>query len=436
VKTTGTATTTARGLSPVRSVLPSGTVVIVQETSTTPAVTINATLKAGGLYEPTDRVGVAYMTGRVLDRGTEQRSADVISEELDDRGVTIRVTTSRHTMVVTCTCLSEDFDAVLALVLDVIRRPVFPEEEFVRRRAECLTSLRQDEDNPSVRAVESLFELLYGAGHPYGRPSKGTVESVAAMTRADLAAFHALRFHPDALTLAIVGDVTREHAIGRTALELDGWSGSAPPDIDVPSPASDGHRIRRDIAMPGKAQADIAYGFVAIRRADPRYDAYWVMNNIFGQFALGGRLGDNIRERQGMAYYAFSAFDPSIGEGPLIVRAGVDPGNVERALEAIDLEVRSLGSNGATADELAQTQQYLIGSIPRMLETNSGIASFLQQEELFNLGLDYDRRLAGLLRSVTLEQVRAAAADVLHPERARLVVAGPPPGETAPLSDQ
>ena len=134
------------------------------------------------------------------------------------------------------------------------------------------------------------------------------------------------------------------------------------------------------------------------------------MNNILGQFGLGGRLAENIRERQGMAYYAFSSFDPSLGPGPLVIRAGVDPANVERAIAAIDAEVGALGRDGATERELPETRQFLIGSIPRMLETNQSIATFLQTAEFFGLGLDYDRRLPALLQAVTLEDVNAAAA--------------------------
>jgi zinc protease len=422
-------TAAARGLSPVRTVLTSGAVVIVQETSTTPAVTINATVRAGGVHEPSDRPGLAYLLGRVVDRGTESRSADVLAEELDDRGVSLRVTTSRHATMVGCTCLSEDFDGVLAIVLDIVRRPLFPEHEFAKRQVECLSAIRQDEDNPSVRAVEALFELLYGATHPYGRRAKGSLDSARRLTRQDLQAFHATRFHPAALSLAVVGHVTPGHALARAEIELDGWSGSAGSAIDEPSlappPAALARRQQR-IDLPGKSQSEIAYGFTAISRLDPRYDAYYVMNNVLGQFGLGGRLADNIRERQGMAYYAFSAFDPSVGIGPLIVRAGVDPDNVDRALEAIDHEVRAMGTDGVTAEELAQTKQFLIGSIPRTFETNSGIASFLQSEEQFGLGLDYDRRLADDVRAVTLEQVREAAAALLHPDRAAVAVAGPP----------
>ena len=419
-------TAAVRGLSPVRTVLASGAVAIVQETSTTPAVTINATVRAGGVHEPSDRPGLAYLLGRVLDRGTESRSADVLAEELDDRGVSLRVTTSRHATVVGCTCLSEDFDRVLAIVLDIVRRPLFPEHEFAKRQVECLSAIRQDEDNPSVRAVEALFELLYGATHPYGRRAKGSLESVQRITRQDLQAFHARRFHPAALSLAVVGHVTPGHALARAEIELDGWSGSPLDEPSLPPPPAALARRQLRIDLPGKSQSEIAYGFTAISRLDPRYDAYFVMNNILGQFGLGGRLADNIRERQGMAYYAFSAFDPSVGIGPLIVRAGVDPDNVTRALDAIDHEVRVMGTDGATAEELAQTKQFLIGSIPRTLETNSGIASFLQSEEQFGLGLDYDRRLADDIRAVTLEQVREAAAELLHPDRAAVAVAGPP----------
>jgi zinc protease len=419
--------TLARGLAPVRSVLDNGAVVIVQETSTTPAVTINATVRAGGVHESADLQGLAFLTGLVLDRGTENRTAGAIAEELDDRGVALRVATSRHITTVSCTCLSEDFEDVLPVALDVVGHANFPEEELAKRRAECVTSLRQDEDSPATRAVESLLELLYGAEHPYGRRAKGTFESIERITRGDLGSFHAERFRPPALSLAIVGQVSPQHALARAARELDGWTGAAPQEPELPAAPPEAGRRSRVIPLAGKSQTDIAYGFTAVRRLDPRYYAYWVMNNILGQFGLGGRLADNIRERQGMAYYAFSAFDASVGAGPLIVRAGVDPGNVDRALAAIDFEIARMGAEGPTPAELAETQQYLIGSIPRTLETNAGIASFLQTEEQFGLGLDFDQRLPHLLRAVTLEDVRAAAAEVLHPDRAAVAIAGPRP---------
>jgi zinc protease len=418
-------TTVAAGLSPVRVTLDNGAVVIVQETSAIPAVSLNATFLAGGVYEPDALTGLAYLTGRVIDRGTERRTGDEIAGELDQRGVSLRVGTTRHTMTLSCTCLAEDFEDVLAIVMDVARRPTFPEEELAKRRAESITALRQDEDNPAVRAVETLSELLYGAGHPYGRRAKGSIETLERIDRQAIAGFHARCIRPAVLSLAVVGDVETTRAIDFAAIEIEGWTGAPAGPIAVPPAAARPVRRVRTIPMPGKVQTDIAYGFTTIRRLDPRYYSYWMMNNILGQFGLGGRLADNIRERQGMAYYAFSSFDPTVGEGPLVVRAGVDPKNVQRAIEAIDTEVRQLGERGPTALEVEETRAYLIGSIPRLLETNYSIAGFLQSCEQFGLGLDYDRRLPALLEPVTMDEIRLAAAEVLRPERAAIAIAGP-----------
>jgi zinc protease len=416
-----------RGLAPVRETLDSGAVVIVQETSATPAVAINATFRAGSLHEPEHLSGLAYLMGRVIDRGTELRSADVIAEELDERGVSLRVGSTRHTMTLSCTCLAEDFQEILAIVVDVARRPTFPEEELAKRRAEAITAVRQDDDNPAVRAVETLSQMLYGAAHPYGRKAKGTSASLERIDRDAVAGFHGRFIRPSALSLVIVGDVDAPEVFEAAAAELHGWRRSDVLPGVVPTPPAGAGRRIASIAMPGKPQSDIAYGFTTISRLDPRYYSYWMMNNILGQFGLGGRLADNIRERQGMAYYAYSSFDATFAESPLVIRAGVDPKNVERALMAIDAEVQQLGADGPTPTEVEETRQFLVGSIPRMLETNYSIAGFLQTCEQYGLGLDYDQRLPALLKGVALDDIRAAAAEVLHPARAAVSIAGPEP---------
>jgi zinc protease len=149
------------------------------------------------------------------------------------------------------------------------------------------------------------------------------------------------------------------------------------------------------------------------------------MNNVFGQYALGGRLGDSIRERQGMAYYCFSALDANKVAGPLMIRAGVDPANVDRAVASIDAEVDRMAAEGPTEKELKESKQFLIGSMPRTLETNSGIATFLQTVEFFDLGLDYDLRLPGLIDAITRDEAHAAAARLLASSKASVVIAGP-----------
>ena len=417
------------GLSPARHALDNGAVVIAQKTTATPAVSINATFLVGSLHDPVDLSGLAYLTGRIIDRGTARRTAEAIAEALDERGVSLRIGTTRHTMAFSATCLTDDFDDVLDLLIEVARYPVFPDFELAKRRAESITVLRQDADNPGVRAVETLSELLYGSAHPYGRRAKGSVDSLERIDRESIARFHSQHIRPAVLSLAIVGDVPPARAIDRAAELIGDWKGVPAEAIVVPPPAGNGARQLREIQLPGKSQSDIAYGFTTIRRLDPRYYAYWLLNNILGQFGLGGRLADNIRERQGMAYYAFSAFDATVGESPLVVRAGVDPNNVRRTLDAIDAEVRDLGLHGPTSVEMEESRAYLVGSIPRLLESNHSIAGFLQNCEQFGLGLDFDRRLPGILEAVTIDDVAAAAAEVLNPEHAAIAIAGPPTSE-------
>ena len=186
------------------------------------------------------------------------------------------------------------------------RRPPadLPEADIEKRKAEAITAIRQDEDNPAVRAVETFFELLYGANHPYGRRAKGTPESIERIDRPAMAAFHAAYVQPATLSLAVVGDVALEDVLSRASREMKDWRGLAAPVATVPPPPPATGRRQRVVAMPGKSQTDVAYGFATITRLDPRYYAYWMMNNVLGQFGLGGRLAENIRERQGMAYYA------------------------------------------------------------------------------------------------------------------------------------
>ena len=123
--------------------------------------------------------------------------------------------------------------------------------------------------------------------------------------------------------------------------------------------------------------------------------------------------------------------DANVVPGPLLIRAGVNPGNVDRALASIDEEITRMAAEGPTDRELAESRQYLIGSLPRRLETNIGIATFLQMVEFFNLGMDYDVRVPELLAKVTREDVHAAARAVLDPAKAAVVIAGPYDGAAA-----
>jgi zinc protease len=416
---------TPPGLDPIRTSLDNGVVVIAKQTRKTPAVTLNLAMRAGAICDPLDAPGATNLLARVIDRGTTSRSAAEIADEIDSRGISLTIAVTRHVFSIVGSCLVEDFESVFALLGDILMAPTIPESELVTRKGEVITAIRQDDDNPAVRAVEQLMELLYGDTHPYGRRLKGSVQSVEATTRDRLLRLHAQRFAPGELAAVVVGDVESAHVLEVAGRIFGGWRNAQPPPVPLPRVPPAAERRRIVLPMMNKAQADIAYGFTTIPRADPRYYAYWLMNNALGQYALGGRLGDSIRERQGMAYYVSSSFDGNVVEGPLVIRAGVGRANVDRAIASIDEELSRLRLDGLTPKELSESRQFLVGAMPRSLETNAGIANFLQTAEFFDLGLDYDRRVPGLLGSVTLDDVNQEARGAVDPSRATIVVAGP-----------
>ena len=420
------------GLNPTRHVLDNGVTVIAKANHTTPAVSLLIGVRTGAYADPIDREGTAALCARVLDRGTVTRPADVIADDLDGRGASLSVVTGRHQMAISATCLSDDFGAVLALASDVARHPAFDDAEVKTRRADLISSIRQDEDNPAPMAVDAFARALYGS-HPYARKVRGSVASVESIRRQDLVRFYQKGFQPHAVTVVVVGDVEEDAAVAAIAKAMGDWStgGDKPVGLSVPDAAlvpdavAPAERQLVTVSMMNKAQADLAYGFVGIRRAHPDYTAFSVMNNALGQYAIGGRLGDSIRERQGMAYYVFSSLDASLGEGPFTIRAGVSADNVERAIASIDAELTAVLQSGFTLQEIDESKSYLVGSLPRQLETNAAIASFLLNADFFDLGLDYDARLPGLIQSVSLDAANAAARQLLAPSRATIAVAGP-----------
>lgn len=416
------------GLNPKRVVLDNGVTVIAKANHTNPTVSTLVGVKTGAYADPPDRDGTAALCARVLDRGTVTRSPDQIADDLDGRGASLSVIAGRHQMALAATCLADDFSAVLALVADVARHPRFADSEIATRRETLITSIRQEEDNPASVAADAFMKALYG-DHPYGRKVRGSVAGVEAVRRQDLVRFHQKGFEPNNITVIIVGDIEEAAAVAAVTKVFGDWAPSAKqaPAIVVPDAPVVKARSQVSVPMAGKSQADVVYGFTGIRRADPDYTAMSVMNNALGQYAIGGRLGDSIREKQGMAYYVYSSLDATFGQGPFSIRAGVSAANIEKTIASIDAELKSIIDTGFTAQEIDESKSYMIGAMPRQLETNAAIASFLLSIDTFGLGLDYDQRLPDLIAAVTRDSANAAAKRLLDPARAVVAVAGPIP---------
>ncbi|HEX3722641.1 MAG TPA: insulinase family protein, partial [Nitrolancea sp.] len=356
---------------------------------TSDAIVIDIRIPAGAIADGA-LPGLAAFTGRMLSRGSAQRTFAELNEELDSLGAAIGVGAGREYVDVTGKSLKEDAPRLVELIADLLLHPTFPEDELERVRDQSLNGLKQALNDTRSVAGQDLRELLYPEGHPYRHRAVGTDETLRSITRADLVRFHHDRFRPDQTIVAVAGGLAVEEASGLIEQALGAWSaeGAAPsieiPDVDAPATV-----VRRDSTVPGKTQADIAIGLPTMVRSDPNYEALRVANLILGRLGLMGRLGASVRERQGMAYYASSSMGAGLGKGVWTAYAGVDPANIDRALESILEEINKIRDEPVTDEELADSKSYLIGSLPLGMESSDSIADSALDIAFYDLGLDY-----------------------------------------------
>jgi len=408
-----------------RHVMSNGMVALIQRNPNSPSVSVRGDVAVGAANEPPEKNGLAVFTGAALIRGTAQRTFQQIVAETEALGATVNAGGGMHSSGFGGRALTEDFSLIIGILADMLRRPTFPAQEVERLRGQFLMSLRESEQETRTQASRVARALLFPPEHPYSRLTSGRIETVKSLTRDDLIAFQQ-QYHPALTTIAIVGDVEPPAVIEALEQVFGSWEVSgAPPSRQLPSPPPLVGILRRDITMPSKVQSDVIWGVHGLSRTDPDYYIASVANMILGRIGLGGRLGDNVRERQGLAYSCGSSLDADVGAGPWAALAGVNPANVERAIEAIVHEIAMFRANGPTAEELNDARDFMTGSLALGLETNDGIAGTLLGIERYGLGLDYIARYPSIIRDISAEQIVDVARKYLSTEHYIVVVAGP-----------
>ena len=412
-------------LAPQRHVLPNGIVVLLQRNPSSPTVSIQGEIGLGQIHEPIEKNGLAVFTAAALIRGTENRTFHEITDTTEERGCSVSAGAGRHTTAFGGKALSEDAGLILEILADMLRRPTFPDVEIERLRTQFVTSLRQQEQDTRSMAGRAVREMLYPAEHPYHRQPSGSLQTVPDITREDMAAFAKL-YHPANTVLAVVGDIEPAAILA----EITRWFGDwvvegEPPAAVVPAVQPPASAQRRDVVVAGKTQSDIIWAVPGLARSDPQYYAAMLGNLVLGQLGLMGRLGENVRDKQGLAYYATSRLDADLSAGPWLVAAGVNPANIDRALGGIHEEIDHLLAEGVTEEERSDAVAYLTGSLAIGLEANSGIAGTLIGIERYGLGLDYVQRYPSIIGAITLDEIKAAVRQHLDTSRYVVGIAGP-----------
>lgn len=408
-----------------RRELPNGIVVLARENFASPSIVLAGNLPVGSISEPRQVAGLADLAASALMRGTMERSFDDIYQTIESIGASLYTGAGRHHTSFRGKALAEDLEVLLRLLNEVLRSPSFPKKEIEQLKAEKLTGLAlRDQDTGSV--ADMTFDALAYRGHPYSQASDGYPDSVSELTSTDLRRFHRDHFGPRGMILAVVGGIKSKVALDKVEAVLGDWTNDrATPAAEAPDPRPLKKFTRKDVPVAGKTQVDLVMGVPGPRRSDPEFMPAVLGNSVLGRFGLQGRIGDRVRAQEGLAYYSYSSVTGGTGPGPWKVRAGVNPANVDRAVDLIREEIRRFSTEKISRGELTDNQANFIGRLPLQLESNDGVASGLVYIERHALGLDYYQRYAERIQAITTTAILDAAQRYLDPDRLAAAVAGP-----------
>jgi len=419
-----------------RHVLGNGLVAIVRPNRATRSIALRLMLRAGSAFDPKGAAGTAHLAARILDRGAGGIPGSRLAEEFDALGVSYDARARLDSLDLTIRCLSRHLPFALERLHLLASAPDFPEAEVEGERARIQTEIAEREQDTAAQADDLLSGGLFPSGHPYREPLPGTRTSVAALAHEALTAFHRERCGPDGAVLGLAGDFDEREAVERIRRVFEAWGKAArrsgtPSDGKTPRPAlprapapAAASILRKPIE--GKTQADVAWGFTPqIERLAPDLQAVMVMNTVLGDFGMGGRIGRSVREEAGLAYHASSYVWCGLTAGPLVVRAGVAPEGLKKAIALMRRTVREFLRRGPLPRELQDAKQALAAAIPRRFETNLGAAALLADSEFQGLGFDFADRAPALIARVDRGAAHEAARKYVTPDRSVLVVTGP-----------
>jgi len=414
---------------PVSVTLSNGMVVVVQENRSNPTVVINGSLKAGSMFDPASKYGLAEITDSLLMKGTTKRTADDIGAAKDFAGMGLQMSAEPEKATFAGNSLTKDFDLMLDLLSDTLRNPVFPDKELEKLRQRRLSGIKELEENPSEMAAIAFYGSIFPKGHPYYKASVDELlTATSAITRDDVENFYKSHYGPQSIILVVVGDVDANEAILKIKKYFEDWQPTGPiVKVDIPDVPLQTSIVKRVVEMPDKSEVDAYLGFPGLKRTDSDFYAAYVMNFILGGDPLGSRLGISIRDNMGLTYNVYSmfdVFDAGLGAGPWFAWMGTNPANMDKATKALVDQIKLMHDKGATKQELKEAVDFLTGYFPVRLETNAAMAHYLHYAMFNNLGLDYIRNYQKIYRAVTLAQVNAAAKKYLHPDKYTLAIAG------------
>ncbi|MBK1699194.1 M16 family metallopeptidase [Rhodovibrio salinarum] len=396
------------------------------EDHSNPILSLRMAFRGGAALDPEDKPGLANLVASTIDEGAGEMSSQDFQQALSQKAIKLSFDASLDAFYGSLKTLSENRARAFELMALALTQPRFDAEPVQRIKSQIQASLARRSQDPRSVANLTLDKLMF-PDHPYGQPTSGTQASLQRITRQDLHDFVETRFARDRLMVGVVGDITPEELkplLDRAFADLPETTGDVPQVTDV-APKGAGETVVVEKSVP---QSWVVLGHDGIARDDPDYYAASLVNYVLGGGQFASRLFTEVREKRGLVYSVYSYLHPL--DHASVMGGGLGTGNasVGKALEVVRQEWRRMAEEGPTQEELADAKTYMTGSFPLRLSSTSNIASILVAMQQENLGMDYMDKRKQLIESVTLDQAKRVAGELLHPDDLAVVVVGQPEG--------
>jgi len=411
-----------------RHKLTNGMPVVIASRPGVPVARVSVLFDAGYAADQGRKPGTASFTMGLLDEGTQRLGALAIATRAESLGADLSAGSSLDTSYGAISALTENLDASIGLLADVLRNPTFPAGEIERVRKEWLASIAREKTSPDAIASRLLPPLIYGPGHPYAIPftGSGTEASIAALARDDLVAFHRDWIRPDNATLIVVGDATPAAVLPMLEKHFGNWQAPAAAKPAKPLPAAAAVTAPRVFLVdkPGAIQSNILVGLATPPTGAPNSLEMDTMNEVLGG-TFTSRVNMNLREDKHWSYGARSSLADARGQRPWLLSAPVQTDKTVESMREIQREVQEfIGPRPATSDEVTRIRNRDVRELSGRYETNAAVAGAIAEMIIFGRPDDYVRTLKDRIEAQTDDGVRAAAREALDPARLTWVVIG------------
>ncbi len=402
--------------------LQNGLQVLFLERRNLPVVSTNILVMSGSERNPSAIPGLASFTAGMLDEGTDRLTALEIAAAKDRIGASMHTGSTMDMSYIAMWALKKNLDTALELVSDCLLHPTFPQKEIERIRNDRLTHILQQKDNPGAIAAKVFSSALYGSDHPYGYMEIGTEQSNRFITRDRMVDFYQSGYTPDNAALVIAGDISESEIRPLAEKYFGNWDGKHLAFAETENAAIQSPKIIL-VHKPESSQTVLRIGHVGLSRIDPDYVPVEILNMILGGL-FSSRINQNLRERNGYTYGAYSSFQFRRGRGPFVVAASVHSDATAPAVREVFREMERIQKDLVTSGELSAAKDSIVHSLPGLFETTYDTTSSIGQLFVYSLPHTHFHDLPEMIQAITIEDVQAMAMKHLKPEEAVVIAVG------------